>query len=424
MINFFKKFYKKNKSHLSIQNAFEDIKNKSEIGKLFSCISDFSEKSEIRYVGGCVRKILNSEKIDDIDLAVNLNPNQVQDLLKNNKIKFFDVGIDHGTITAKINENFFEITSLRKDISTDGRHAKVEYTDNWHEDASRRDFTMNAIYSDISGNLYDPFNGKKDLQEGEVKFIGNPEDRIKEDYLRILRYIRFFSIYSKKEHDPNLKKIIRKNLSGISKISSERLLGELKKIVISDGFLKLVNDEFSLEIINLIFPQLKNINLFKNLNEYSLKIFKSKDFIFLISLMIIDETDNSEYFLYKYNISNENKKRIRQIKEFFSKPITKESFSKNNIKRILYFYNKNYFKDLINFYVFKSRKINKKIISTGEYFNDQPVPILPINAKKLINEYKIKEGKEIGEKLKKIEDIWIKNNFEISKKEIENVVNN
>ena len=103
------------------------------------------------------------------------------------------------------------------DVSTDGRFAKVEFSNDWHEDASRRDFTFNSIYADLYGNLYDPFDGKKDLELGKVKFIGNPEKRIKEDYLRILRYIRFFLNYSKLSHDLELKRVIKKNINGIAK---------------------------------------------------------------------------------------------------------------------------------------------------------------------------------------------------------------
>ena len=104
----------------------------------------------------------------------------------------FEGGIDHGTITAKIGNQKFEITSLRRDLIPDGRHSKVEFCESWYEDASRRDFTINSIYSDINGNLYDPFNGRQDLKNQSIKFIGDPEKRIQEDYLRILRYIRFF----------------------------------------------------------------------------------------------------------------------------------------------------------------------------------------------------------------------------------------
>ena len=130
--------------------------------------------------------------MDDIDLAVNLNPNQVKECLQSKNIKFFETGIKHGTITANIGQKNFEITSLREDVDTDGRHANVRYTTDWLKDSSRRDFTINSIYADKDGNLFDPNGGAKDIEEGKVIFIGNADNRIQEDYLRILRYIRFF----------------------------------------------------------------------------------------------------------------------------------------------------------------------------------------------------------------------------------------
>ena len=197
-------------------------------------------------------------------------------------IKYYESGIKHGTITALINDIKFEITSLRKDIDTDGRHAKVEFSENWKEDASRRDFTINSIYADIDGSLFDPFDGKKDLENGKVLFIGNAETRIKEDYLRILRYIRFFLNYSKVKHETSVIKIIKKNLTGMMNISAERLLDELQKLVRSRGFTKLAKDKDSLEIISLIFPQLKNISLFSKLNSFALKNIANVDFILLL----------------------------------------------------------------------------------------------------------------------------------------------
>ena len=122
------------------------------------------------------------------------------EVLKENKIDFYETGIEHGTITALIEGYKFEITSLREDILTDGRHAKVKFSKNWKEDALRRDFTINSIYADEDGNLFDPFEGKKDLENGFVNFIGDADKRIKEDYLRILRYLRFFAHYSKHPH--------------------------------------------------------------------------------------------------------------------------------------------------------------------------------------------------------------------------------
>ena len=275
--------------------SFLEIAKTTRVSDLFKVISNYNDLSEIRYVGGCVRKILNNEKFDDIDLATNLKPDEVKECLKKNNIDFFETGIAHGTINARIEEKNFEITSLRKDVSTDGRRAVVEFTNEWTEDALRRDFTINSIYADKEGNLFDPNDGVKDLENGKIEFIGDPEKRVKEDYLRILRYVRFFLNYSKQKHKLNVKKIIKQNISGIVKLSKERLIDELKKLVMSNGFINIGNDEFCKEIVLLIFPQVKNIDIFKKLNKnYKSEILK-KDFIFLLSLLIIDKTDSIEF---------------------------------------------------------------------------------------------------------------------------------
>ena len=403
---------------------FDDLRNEKSTSLLFSAIEDYSENSEIRYVGGCIRKILNDEIIDDIDFAVNLRPNECIDALKKHNIKYYETGIEHGTITAIIGNNKYEITSLRKDVITDGRHAKVEFSDNWFEDASRRDFSINSIYADIDGNLYDPFNGKKDLELGKVEFIGDIEKRIKEDYLRILRYIRFFLNYSKQEHSNKVKKIIKQNISGISNISSERLLVELKKIILSKYFLKLFKDPFCEEIIRLIFPQFKNFEIFKKLNNFAKKNLKEVDYIFLICLMIVDDSDNVDYFLFKFNISNVEKKRILFLKKFYDQKSNKDFFSEKNLWKILYYNGKQSLSDLLHFEIFKTKKINKKLIKLMDFFEDKEVPIFPIKAKNLMEKYNISEGKLLGIKLKKIEEKWIDNNFEVSEKEVVQVLEN
>ena len=418
------KFFKKEKKINQFFSQFQKLRQNTDVEKIFKSISVFSNNSEVRYVGGCIRKILNKEKVDDIDLAANINPIEVSQSLKKNGINYYETGIEHGTVTATIKNQKFEITSLRKDILTDGRHAKVEFSESWYEDASRRDFTINSIYADLDGNLYDPFNGKKDLENGVIKFIGDPEKRIREDYLRILRYIRFFLNYSRKKHDNKIIKIIKQNLSGLSKISSERLLHELKKFVLSKGFLKLSKDDFCLEIIGLIFPQLKNLSLFKNLNKYALDNIYSQDFIFIISLMIIDETDNDEYFLYKFNISNEEKKRIKFLKDIFSKPLDKRIFEEKNLWKILYFNNNSLLNDLINFQIFKSKKEDKKLIKLKEFFSSQVPPKLHVKAKSLMEKFNLKEGKELGDKLKQIETTWVNNSFKISDDQIEKIIKN
>ena len=424
MIDLINKFFSFSKHLDSKPSSFKELKKKKEIKKLFLAIENYSKDSEIRYVGGCVRKILNNEIVDDIDFAVNLKPEECSAALKENNIKFFEIGISHGTIIALIDSYKFEITSLRKDLITDGRHAKVAFTADWQEDASRRDFTINAIFSDIHGNLYDPFDGKKDLEIGKIKFIGDADTRIKEDYLRILRYIRFFLNYSKIEHDDKIRKIIKQNLNGISNISSERLLDEFKKLIISSSFLKLFKDPFCLELINLIFPQFKNIDIFKNLNKFAEINIKKVDFIFLISLMLIDNTDNVEYFLFKFKLSSIDKKRILFLNKFYNKEINKNYFSKNNLWKIFYYNGKQALFDLIYFEIFKSKKINKKLITLLEFFKDKEVPVFPVKAVNLMEKYNIPEGKQLGLKLKKIEEQWIKNDFSVLDNEIDQFFKN
>ena len=424
MIDLINKFFSFSKHLDGKPSSFKELKKKKEIKKLFLAIENYSEDSEIRYVGGCVRKILNNEIVDDIDFAVNLKPEECSAALKENNIKFFEIGISHGTIIALIDSYKFEITSLRKDLITDGRHAKVAFTADWQEDASRRDFTINAIFSDIHGNLYDPFDGKKDLEIGKIKFIGDADKRIKEDYLRILRYIRFFLNYSKTEHNDKIRKIIKQNLNGISNISSERLLDEFKKLIISSSFLKLFKDPFCLELINLIFPQFKNLDIFKNLNKFAEINIKKVDFIFLISLMLIDNTDNVEYFLFKFNISSIDKKRILFLNKFYNKEINKNYFSKNNLWKIFYYNGKQALFDLIYFEIFKSKKVNQKLIALLEYFKDKEVPVFPVKAVNLMEKYNIPEGKQLGLKLKKIEEQWIKNDFTVLDNEIEQIFKN
>jgi len=400
--------------------SFLEMTKITKVSELFKVISNYNDSSEIRYVGGCVRRILNNEKFDDIDLATNLKPEEVKECLKNNNIVFFETGIEHGTITARIEEKNFEITSLRKDVSTDGRRAVVEFTDDWAEDAIRRDFTINSIYSDKEGNLFDPNEGVKDLKNGKIEFIGDPEKRIKEDYLRILRYVRFFLNYSKNEHKLNVKKVIKQNISEIVKLSKERLIDELKKLVISNRFIDISNDEFCKEIVSLIFPQVKNIDVFKKFKKNYKKEILKKDFIFLLSLLIIDDTDNSEFFLYKYNLSNEAKKRINFLKDIYDKSNDKNTFSKNNLEKIFYFQGKSYLFDVIDFQLFRSNKKNNQLIELKKHFEQLEKPHFPIKAKIIMEKYNLKEGKELGQKLKYLENLWVENSFNISEKEVEN----
>ena len=418
-----KKIFQNKKISSDKDLKFQDLKNNKGVNKIFGAINNYNETSEIRYVGGCVRKILNDEKTDDIDLATNLTPDQVKQCLDKNQIKFFETGIEHGTITAVIDDQNFEITTLRKDVKTDGRHAVVEYTTNWKEDSLRRDFSINSIYSDLDGNLYDPNSGHKDLNVGIIKFIGDPETRIKEDYLRIIRYLRFYTEYSKIDHEINIIKIIKKNIEGLGKISKERQFNELKKILKLDNFLKLFKNKTSCELFSLIFPQLKNFKKLSKLSKPQEKILKNKSLNFIISFLVIDETDNSDYFVYKYNLPNELKDKINFLKNNSLNKDSTKIFNKKDLQKIFYYEGKSSTIDLIDFNLLYFKQ-SKKLSELKTYFEKLDKPEFPIKAQLLINDYGLKEGRELGQKLKNLEMKWIENNFNLSKKDMEKVLSN
>ena len=188
---------------------------------------------EIYFVGGCVRNSLLNRPVDDIDLASNARPDQILNLARAAKLKTIPTGIEHGTITVISEGTPYEITTFRQDIETDGRRATIQYADSLKSDATRRDFTMNALYADASGKIYDPLNGLADLKAGHLRFIENAERRITEDYLRILRFFRFSAWYADPDlgFDPDALAAIATQGDGLLGLSKERITKELLKLL-------------------------------------------------------------------------------------------------------------------------------------------------------------------------------------------------
>jgi|SRR5476651_257208 len=186
---------------------------------------------DIRIVGGAVRDILCDQTPKDIDLCTDAFPDEAIRIYTKAGIRFEPTGIDHGTISVIINGETYEITSLRYDTETDGRHAKVTFTRLWYEDLARRDLTINAMSMTFDGVLDDPYEGQKDLVAGVVRFVGDPALRIQEDYLRILRFFRFSGRFSKGAYDVTQIAAITKYAEGLRQVSSERVWQEVSKMM-------------------------------------------------------------------------------------------------------------------------------------------------------------------------------------------------
>ncbi len=221
---------------------------------------DILGSENVRFVGGAVRDYLQGVQVSDVDIATPLLPNDVMVLLRKNTIRVIPTGIEHGTVTALIGEHKFEITTLRLDVATDGRRATVAFSQSWQEDAARRDFTVNALYADAEGKIYDYFGGVEDLRAAKIRFIGDAEARITEDALRILRFFRFHGRIEQGVADgaglAACARLARMQMS----LSRERIRDELLKILALNNPLPTLKLMLENSILTPILPELINFN--------------------------------------------------------------------------------------------------------------------------------------------------------------------
>jgi tRNA nucleotidyltransferase/poly(A) polymerase len=402
------------------KNLFPFYKNK-ELKFVFKTLQQGFEDEAVvaRFVGGCVRKHLTNNIIDDIDIATTLNAEEIKEKFKNTHFKVIDTGIKHGTVTLISDQLKLELTTLRKDIKTDGRHAEVEYINNWQIDSERRDFTINAIYLDINGKIFDPQMGTIDLKNNIVKFIGDPQKRIEEDYLRIIRFIRFKIMYNSKV-ELTTNETIKLNLNGIKQISKERILEELYKILDLKNFINLNESEYLKELFSLIFPEFNNLKRLERLKKICSPSQINKDI--LLAVLLIDEKKNHEYFAHKHNISNDIKEKLNLYAKDLRLLEENKDFFDKDLEKNVYLSNKNHLINLniLNFVSNSKYKLKdfsetfKKILQSKAY-------TFPIDGKYLIQNG-MKEGYALGRVLKIIEDEWIINGFKISNDRVKNII--
>jgi poly(A) polymerase len=401
-----------------IKKVFFPFYKSKDIKNLFTILEKGKSKDKqvAMFVGGCVRKFLNNEDIDDIDIATVFSPEEIKEKFKDSNFKIIDTGIEHGSVTAITSSNKFEITTLRQDVKTDGRHAQISFIDNWKQDSERRDFTINAIYMDIRGKIYNPQNGKEDLKNKKINFIGNPSTRIEEDYLRIIRYLRFCVQYNIKQSESKIINSIKLNLNGIKNLSKERILSELYKMFNLKNINILLENEEIKNIFLLIFPEFKYL---KRLEKYF--FFKNPSLIF--SILLVGEKNNYEYFCHKYKVSNNLKKDLGFISTNYNNFKKEKNFLKKNLIKNIYNYGKENIKLLIKFIYCADLKFSPKLLSNLLKDIDRVViPIFPYNGQYLKKQGLI-EGKEIGFALKELEKEWLDQDFNLKANEANSIIN-
>ena len=359
-------------------------------------------------IGGIVRSlILKTKNFSPPDLVTDLPIKLVVKILKKKKIKFSKTGIEYGSIVICDGQYNFDLTSMRKDVETFGRKAKVKFSPNLSEDSKRRDFTINSIYCDTKGNLIDPQNGMKDLnrKQPQVKFIGQAEKRIQEDFLRILRFIRFSIYFSKKFYIKDFR-ICEKFKKKILTLSFERRINELKKIVILSNF----ESSFIIR---------------KTIKFLELSLGCKFDLCGFIKLCRLERETNNVSFerRIKYLIRKRNTKKLeffnhlnKNLQQRISKKINNKNFTKKNILYLLYSLDEELVTDHI-FYAFIEKKLKKndflKLYKEIRNFRKKKFPVDGVDLIRV----GFKEGKKIGIVLIKTKKWWIENNFGPLKKQ-------
>ena len=391
-----------------------------EVSKIFQ-IFNAKEDDCVRLVGGAVRDLIIGKGVVDFDFATKLTPEESIKVITTDGFKAIPTGVKYGTVTALIGDLSFEITTLRSDENSDGRHPEAKFVKDYFGDAKRRDFTMNALYLDQNGEVFDYFDGIKDLQAGIVKFIGEPDQRIKEDYLRILRFFRFTAIYGAKIDEEGLAACLT-NKSGMKILSSDRIREELIK------FFNAEDSEFLLEVLSLmenkgirqeILPVefgVNNLRLILDLEEQLEVEFSAK--LLLFTLIFNGDQDLKEVFA-KLNISNADKKYYYVLAQYIDS--INQILTQKDLKKLSVYLEKELLLDL---YLFKTAQnlpllenINiDEIWQNIDFIDEYDPPIFPVNGDDLL---KLGfEGAKIGKTLTELKEKWVESGFKMGKNEL------
>lgn len=364
---------------------------------------------DARFVGGVVRDALLKRPIKDIDVATTLLPEEVLQRLRQGSIKAIPTGIDHGTVTAVAQGKPIEITTLRHDLETDGRRAKVAFTTEWQADAARRDFTMNALYVDRSGQVYDYFGGLDDARKGRVRFIGNAEARIKEDALRILRFFRFQAVLGKAPIDEaGLQACIARKMS-LKGLSRERIRDELFKLLTAQDPLPVFELMLHHGILDGVVPEGRDLNALKSLVsvEQALGIGDA----LRRHVALLPKDINVIWDVCKrLKLSN---KEIKRAKSMVGNDIhVHGSIADPDAKAALYYLGKEVFIDrlLLN-------GAGCDVSAVYQLGNTWVAPHFPVTGRDLMS-YGLAEGPDVGFVLRKLEKKWVNSGFKLSRDQL------
>lgn len=376
---------------------------------------------EIRFVGGCVRNALAGLEVDDLDAATTALPDETIKILESAGIKAIPTGLAHGTITAVFGGWHVEITSLREDIKCDGRHAEVTFGRDWQADACRRDFTMNALYCDMEGQIYDYFNGVNDLDNGVLKFIGAAEDRIKEDYLRILRLFRFWSCFGRESISKNVLETCRSLATGLDHLSGERIRREMSELLETPrayDALKMMK-EFGLE--SHIWCAQLALDVFATLLVIQRETGKICDWRLSAAALLSKSGQDGSFLEKRWKLSRDDSNHIRQLLQAPLVPNMPFVTAKATMRRM----GREQFAEMVLLQWAKEATEYNNISSPNAHAyrsmlgltHNWVIPKFPLRGEDLVNAG-IAPGRELGRILARLEQLWENSDYSLSREQL------
>jgi poly(A) polymerase len=363
-----------------------------------------------RFVGGSVRNALLGREVVDIDVATPLKPDEVIERLEATGIKAVPTGIEHGTITAVVRGKPFEVTTLRRDVETDGRHAVVAFTRDWVEDAKRRDFTMNALYAAANGKVFDFVGGVEDLKAGRVRFVGDAATRIREDYLRILRLFRFHAWYGQGEIDSEGLRAAASEKSGLKSLSGERVQKEMLRLLEAADPMTSLRAMAAAGILGEILPEALNLPRLERLVTIDAGNFFEPDAVLRLAALSPSDRADARTIADRLRFSNAQRDRLIDIAGAREKIVSYLSIRET--RKLLYLLGSARFKDRVFLKWAEDSKASNAIqwralLALADSWQRPHFPLTGENVKAA----GVPEGPLIGRILAEVEEWWIDSDF-------------
>jgi len=364
-----------------------------------------------RFVGGCVRNALVGRPIDDLDIATTLTPERVTEALKAAGLRVVPTGIEHGTVTAISERTPHEITTLRRDVTTDGRRATVAFTDDWAEDASRRDFTLNALYARRDGSIFDPTgHGVADAKAGRIVFVGEPEQRLREDHLRNLRFFRFYAWFGKGEPDAAAVAACAALRDGVAGLSAERVSKELLKLLAAEDPRAAVRLMAETGVLEVVLKGPANLPRFEALCEIEGDQLFETDPVLRLAALLPDDQLAAGRLAERLRLSNPDRDRL--IAALAPTPVLKSWMSPREIRREVYRIGQPAFRDRAKLaWAASPRSATtmqwRGLIALVEGWSP---PTLPLTGQEIMNAG-VPKGPMVGQVMREVEDWWIDHDF-------------